>query len=748
MINKKIILLTLLVGLLAISSVNAGDVTNETNDLVSIENNDQSVNEIADGEQTLEIASANDDSQVIKSSGDVKTFNDLKKKVYGLSNNGKLDLSDDYKYNGAGNFSGITISKNNVTINGNGHTIDANAGGRIFEITGNNVTIKNLIFINSFVIYGNLNGGAIYNTGDGVSVVNSTFVNNTIGFGNVAGFGGAIANYGSITVSNSTFVDNSANNWAGAIFNQVSLSMYNCTFINNSANIGGAVCNYGSISIDDSSFVNNSGISGGAIANYKSLNVGNSNFVNNVAINGSTMYTGRYGNTVANDNWWGDNNPNWKTLLYNTNTPSSYVVLKLITNNSVVYLNFYRNGTSTIVNIPPRDVKLAIDGNVLSTSKIVNGAFNLSYSEPGDVYIVTAEVDNQVFSISFNNGTISSVNLVSEDVAMLFKDGSRFVAVLTDVQGNPLFNQSLVFTINGNSYTRNTDKNGTASIALNLVAGTYKANVYFKGDSVFNSVSKNITVDIKSTIDGSNLVKMYQNDTQFYAVFIDSNGKALANKSVTFNINGVFYNRTADSNGKVKLSINLRPGNYVLTAYNLVNGEEKGFNVLVKSLIEASDLTKYYRNASKFESKIYNKDGSLAINKDVKFNINGVFYTRTTDSNGVVSLAINLRPGEYDITTIYDGLEIGNKVNVLSTLETNDLSMNYQDGSKFSVKTLNGQGNALSNQNITFNVNGVFYHRTTGDDGVANLNINLMKGKYIITSIWNSYEVANEIKIS
>ena len=30
-----------------------------------------------------------------------------------------------------------------------------------------------------------------------------------------------------------------------------------------------------------------------------------------------------------------------------------------------------------------------------------------------------------------------------------------------------------------------------------------------------------------------------------------------------------------------------------------------------------------------------NKDGSLAVNKNVTFNINGVFYIRTTDSNGV-----------------------------------------------------------------------------------------------------------------
>ena len=41
------------------------------------------------------------------------------------------------------------------------------------------------------------------------------------------------------------------------------------------------------------------------------------------------------------------------------------------------------------------------------------------------------------------------------------------------------------------------------------------------------------------------------------------------------------------------------------------------------------------------------------------------FYTKTTDKHGVASLGIALRPGNYTITTMYDGLDIGNKVTVL-----------------------------------------------------------------------------------
>ena len=333
------------------------------------------------------------------------------------------------------------------------------------------------------------------------------------------------------------------------------------------------------------------------------------------------------------------------------------------------------------------------------------------------------------------------------DIVMIYKDGTRMVAVLTDYKSNPIANATVYFTINGVTYVRTTDVNGSASIGLNLGSGVYGASVYYNGSDMYDKVSKNITVTINPTVLADDLVKMYKNATKFSAKFTDSTGKALVNSDIRFNINGVFYTRTTDSNGVASLAINLRPGDYILTAYNPVNGEQKGFNITVKSLIVQNDLTKYYLNASRFQATIYNKDGCLAVNKNVTFNINGVFYIRTTNSNGVVSLAINLRPGDYIITTIFDGLDIGNKVTELPTLVTKDLNMKYLDGSNFTAQTLDSQGKALANQTVSFNVNGVFYHRITNEDGIASLRIRLMAGEYIITSYWNNFQTGNTIKI-
>ena len=371
------------------------------------------------------------------------------------------------------------------------------------------------------------------------------------------------------------------------------------------------------------------------------------------------------------------------------------------------------------------------------------GKYNVTVIYSGDEKYVQSSIK---FNVTVNIN--KKVNLNISDIVMIYKDGTRMVAVLTDYKGNPIVNATVYFSINGVTYVRFTDANGSAYIGLNLGSGVYGASVYYNGSDMYDKVSKNITVTINPTIVADDLVKMYQNDTRFYAKFTDSTGKALANTEIKFNIHGVFYTKKTDKDGVADMSIMLRPGSYILTAYNPVTGEEKGFNITVKSLIMQNDLTKYYLNASKFEATVYNKDGSLAVNKEVTFNINGVFYHKKTDENGVASLGIALRPGNYTITTMYDGLDIGNKVTVLPTLVTKDLSMKYLDGSNFTALTLDGQGKPLANQNVSFNVNGVFYHKVTNKDGIASLGIRLMAGEYIITSYWNDFQTGNTIKIN
>lgn len=401
-----------------------------------------------------------------------------------------------------------------------------------------------------------------------------------------------------------------------------------------------------------------------------------------------------------------------------------------------------------------------LDGNL--TVLVNNTPYTLSYTNgTGSLILKNLTYGNYTISAVFTKDNYQTVNvsenveinsiktvLEAENVVMYYKDGTRFAVVLKDINGNPLANMNVTISINGRDYVKQSDENGTASLGLNLESKNYTVVTTFGGNSKYFGTRSNNTVSILSTLLSKDIVKYYRNGTQFYETVLDFKGNPLANTTVMFNINGVFYNKTTDENGTAKLNIWLRPGKYIITIFNLVTGEQAGNNVTVLSkIVENYDLVKYYKNASKFSVKILDSQGYPVEGTIVTFNINGVFYYKETDANGIASLAINLRPGKYVITTMYGQYDVGNNVTVLPTLQTSDLKMKYLDGSAFNARVVDGQGNPLANQIVTFNVNGVFYNKVTNDEGIASLNIRLMKGEYIITSIYNGFETGNTIKI-
>ena len=336
--------------------------------------------------------------------------------------------------------------------------------------------------------------------------------------------------------------------------------------------------------------------------------------------------------------------------------------------------------------------------------------------------------------------------VTAPDVVKYYGGPERFVVNVTDSKGTPLSNKSVTIVINKVTYNRTTDENGIASIGLNLHSGTYNATVTVDNKTV-NSV-----VNVLTTVNGTDVVKMYKNDTQYYATFVDSEGKYLADGTVVkFNINGVMYERKiSGGKGQAKLNINLPAGKYVITATNPKTKEMESNKITVLSnIVENYDLIKYYKNASQYSLRLLDDKGNpVGAGVSVQLNINGVFYTRTSDANGYVKMNINLPPGTYIITAEYKGLKASNTIKVLSVLETKDLVMKYRDGSKFEAKILDGQGKPYAGQTVKFNINGVIYTKTTGNDGIARLNINLLPGQYIITSTYNGLNAANKVTIS
>ena len=354
-------------------------------------------------------------------------------------------------------------------------------------------------------------------------------------------------------------------------------------------------------------------------------------------------------------------------------------------------------------------------------------------------------VENTNDSLENEILSYKEINIDAQDVVKYYGGSERFIVRLSDGGGLGIENEVAIISINGNVYFKGTDYNGYASIALELNSGDYTVTTECNGKKVYSKVT------IKDTVISKDFTKMFQNSTQYSATLVDSDGKTLPyNTPVKININGVYYTRYTDSNGVVVMNINLNPGTYDLTATNPSTGEMHTTKVTVRpTIVENYDLTKYYRNASQYSLRLLDDKGNpVGAGVNVKLNINGVFYTRTSDANGYVRMNINLNPGEYVITSEYNGLRASNRIYVKSTIDANDLSMKFRDGSAFKVRLLTDTGVPYANQQVTFNINGVFYTKVTDNEGYATLNINLQAGDYVITSSYNGLNAANNIKVA
>ena len=260
--------------------------------------------------------------------------------------------------------------------------------------------------------------------------------------------------------------------------------------------------------------------------------------------------------------------------------------------------------------------------------------------------------------LSLQNRTVSlkvytkDLTIYTEDLVKIYKNDSKFEANVGSA------NETVTFEINGANYTRVSDENGTARIAINLNPGNYTIKTTFNGTSVENNI------EVLPTLIGQNLVKYFRNESQFYISLIDGAGNFVPNATITMNINGVFYNRTTNENGTARLNINLNPDEYILTALDPLTGLLMSYNITVLPVLTADDINMTYKDGTQFMAKLVDGKGHPLENAGITFNINGVFYTRYTNSSGIACLNINLMAGEYIITSQYENAVISNKITI------------------------------------------------------------------------------------
>ena len=620
-LNKVIIVFLFLI-FLSISVVSAQD--NATSEIDLSENT--TILEVEDNDK-LNVEMNKSDLK-----GSTSTFTDLQNIINKAPIGGTITLNKDYTYVFGDN--AIIINKP-LTIDGKNHVLNGRLATRIFWIGGDQVTLKNIRFINANNTQTDW-GGAIDWFGDNANLENCYFENN-----HARKLGGAIYLHGTQgNIKNCTFNNNHAEKGGAVYWNGNNGKLSACSFNNNHADgYGGAVYWWGDNGfLSACSFVNNHAKMYGGAVYWRGDNgkLSSCSFVNNHAkFKGNVIYWFKSGdifgctfsvfrpkntNTVTVDN-----------LIYYKN--NNYNVNYYENGNKILNSGINKNITFSNLNSGKHTIKMIYkkDGNDLTNDLIITG----------DSY------------------------LNSNNVYMFYNDGTKYKVKLTDYQGKPLIYKNLQITIKNKKYNLKTDKYGYATILLKQKPGQYSIIAKFNGDKDYGpSTFKSMVKILKSPITKNKNLNIYFMGGTFKVQIIHANGKNVgAGKTVKFTISGKTYSKKTDKNGYASLKITQKPKTHTITTkYGKFITKNK---ITIQPVLTAKNIIKKKTKTTKFQAKLVNTKGKPQAKKKITFKFKGKKYKKLTNKKGIATLKIkNLKKGKYNIYTQYTKSKIKNTITI------------------------------------------------------------------------------------
>lgn len=365
---------------------------------------------------------------------------------------------------------------------------------------------------------------------------------------------------------------------------------------------------------------------------------------------------------------------------------------------------------------------------------------------------------NEKYSGSSANGSFNvidshfNVNLIVGNFTKYVGSNEQFNIILSDLNGKSISDASIQVLINNNTFDLITDSEGVARLDIDYPIGVYTAVIKFNQTDKYYGAEETVNIEVLSTIRSFDLTKVYGTGGQYFAIFTDCNGKALANTPVTFTISGKDYQFVTAPNGVARININIKPGKYTITAFNPVSGE-KAFNTIYifQYIMENKDLTFYYGANKKFTARLFDSNGNpVGEGVSAVVKINGKTYNVQTDKLGYINLKVNMKPKTYTITTSYNGFTVTNKVIIKPVLSANNIIVKKGKIFKFKAKLVNSKGKALKGKKIIFKFKGKTYKSKTNKKGFASIKINLKLkiGKHKIKVKWGKNKIMKIIKVT
>ena len=202
------------------------------------------------------------------------------------------------------------------------------------------------------------------------------------------------------------------------------------------------------------------------------------------------------------------------------------------------------------------------NGNVLANMNvqiILNGVNYEMYSDANGQVSFNINLSPGSYGVRITNPTSGevkthSINVIkrisqNSDLKMYYGAGKVYKVRVCDDNGNFKAGLNVKFTVGGKNHYLKTDKNGFASLKINLKPGKYKVYAEYNGFKVSNKIT------VKSTLITKNIKVKKGKTIRFTAKLLNKNGKILKNKKVTFKFKGKTYKLKTNKKGIVTLKI-------------------------------------------------------------------------------------------------------------------------------------------------------------------------------------------------
>ncbi|WP_292888650.1 Ig-like domain-containing protein [Methanobrevibacter sp. UBA212] len=144
------------------------------------------------------------------------------------------------------------------------------------------------------------------------------------------------------------------------------------------------------------------------------------------------------------------------------------------------------------------------------------------------------------------------VTFEADDIKQTYSGPVNFKIKVLDGD-KPVSQQTVVFTVNNKDYVGRTDKDGYATLSIDLAAGTHY--VYTEYNNVIGKNKIEIT-KAASKLTAKKKTFKAKAKTKKYAITLkDNNGKAIKNAKVTLKVKGKTFTAKTNANGKATFKI-------------------------------------------------------------------------------------------------------------------------------------------------------------------------------------------------